>query len=152
MKHSNMKHSNMKQIPYYIPDDIIREHILPYTYEPQPKSLCDDIRNFHNIFHELETMYESIYQNGYENEYIDWLDNDISRFMNQDFPTMFGYRDFYLQFYRRMYRLQYAHNNKIISFFENEDLNPFRTKIQRRIALMTPSERNDLKSFLVEIN
>ena len=147
-----MKHSNMKQIPHYIPDDIIREHILPYTYEPQPKSLCDDIRNFYVVSHDLKTMYETIYHNGYENEHRDWLENDIGRFMNEDFPTMFGYREFYLQFYRRMYQLQHAHNSKIISFFGIEESNPFTTKIQRRMALMTPSERDKLKSFLVEIN
>ena len=30
-----------------IPIDIIREHILPYTYDPQSQELCDDIRSFY---------------------------------------------------------------------------------------------------------
>ena len=29
-----------------LPFDIIREHIIPYTYKPQPKSLCRDIETF----------------------------------------------------------------------------------------------------------
>lgn len=30
-----------------IPIDIIRENIIPYTYTPQPKELCKDIRSFY---------------------------------------------------------------------------------------------------------
>ena len=142
----------MKQILDRIPEDIIREHILPYTYIPQSKNLCDDIRDFYVVSHELEMMYETIYKDGYENEAKDWLSNDISRFMNKDYPTMLGYQQFYLQFYRRMYQLKNADDNKIISFFENEISNPFPAVIQRRIALMTPLERSNLKAFVTEIN
>lgn len=141
----------MQDILDSIPDDIIREHILPYTYEPQPKTLCDDVRNYNHVLNELKAMYATIYSNGYNNEDNDWLSNDIERFMNEDFPTMFGYRDFFLQFYRRMFLLQHANENKIISLLNTETFK-MSTKVPRQIALMTPSEREDLNTFLIEIN
>ena len=142
----------MKQLLQRIPDDIIRENILPYTYIPQPKELCEDIRDFYVVLNELKSMYETIYKNGYENEADEWLSNDISRFMNEDHPTMLGYTQFYLQFYQRMYQLKNANVNKMISFFVNEELNELSTGIQRRLALMTPLERYRMKKFLIEIN
>jgi hypothetical protein len=96
-------------------------------------------------------MYATMYSNGYDNEDNDWLSNDIERFMNEDFPTMFGYRDFFLHFYRRMFLLQHANENKIISLLNTESVR-VSTNVPRQIALMTPSEREDLKTFLIEIN
>jgi hypothetical protein len=40
-----------------LPIDIIREEILPYTYQPQPKELCNDIRSFYNIRDYLYKLY-----------------------------------------------------------------------------------------------
>lgn len=146
-----MIYNMMQDILDSIPEDIIREHIIPYTYEPQPKTLCDDVRNYYDVLNELKAMYATIYSNGYDNEDNDWLSNDIERFMNEDFPTMFGYRDFFLQFYRRMFLLQHANENKIISLLSTESIR-MSTNVPRQIALMTPSEREDLKTFLIEIN
>jgi len=135
-----------------IPDDVLRECIIPYTYAPQPKELCEDIRNYFEVSNDLFDMYRKEYINGYENEDKEWLINDITRFMNQDQATMYGYIDYYIHFFRRMYRLQNADRDKIIKFFENSELYPFPRDINRNIALMTPAERKQLRDFIMRIN
>ena len=84
-----------------IPDDIIREYIIPYTYNSQSPELCADINSFYNTYNSLNNKYELVY--GLGNDSKDWLSNDICRFLNNDFPTMLGYRDFYINIYRRIY-------------------------------------------------
>jgi hypothetical protein len=135
-----------------IPDDVLRECIIPYTYAPQSKELCEDIRNYFEVSNDLFDMYRKEYINGYENEDKDWLINDITRFMNQDQATMYGYIDYYIQFFRRMYRLQNADRDRIINFFKNSELYPFPRDINRNIALMTPVERKQMKNFIMRIN
>lgn len=134
-----------------IPDDIIREHILPYTYSPQPKYICDDIRDYSKTHEELRQMYKLTYQSGYEGEDLEWLSNDIARFMNEDEGTLYVYNDFYIQFYRRMFRFQDADRDKIISYISNEESFPYPQDINRNLALMIPSERVQLKRFLARV-
>jgi len=40
-----------------IPMDVMINHILPYTYEPQPKTLLQDIKNFVEDFNLVENCY-----------------------------------------------------------------------------------------------
>jgi hypothetical protein len=40
-----------------IPTDIITNIILPFLYNPQPKILLDDIKNFYLTFSKLENFY-----------------------------------------------------------------------------------------------
>ena len=92
-----------------LPIDIIREEILPYTYQPQPKELCNDIRSFHNIRDYLYKLYYDRWFHTFqyeENADLNWLDNDICRFFNDDNATMFGYTDNCLNKYKRSFILK----------------------------------------------
>lgn len=44
-----------------IPIEIFREHILPYTYNPQPIALCEDIRSYVLTKNTLVDLYECNY-------------------------------------------------------------------------------------------
>ena len=73
-----------------LPIDIIREEIIPYTYTPQPKELCKDIRSFYNIRDYLCKLYYDRWFHTFhyeENADLNWLDNDICRFFNDDIAT-----------------------------------------------------------------
>jgi len=92
-----------------LPIDIIREEILPYTYQPQPKELCNDIRSFYNIRDYLYKLYYDRWLHTFqfeENADLNWLDNDICRFFNDDRATMFGYTDNCLNKYKRNFNLK----------------------------------------------
>jgi|UniRef100_A0A6C0D2B2 hypothetical protein len=59
----------------YLPDDIIINHVIPYTYLPQPKELLLDIRSFTSDLDFVDMNYMTLY-----NEYI--LLHDLIKFCN----------------------------------------------------------------------
>ena len=79
-----------KNLLYRLPIELMREHIIPFTYNPQPDFLLKDIRNFTSFRCEIFDLYKTLYPN-YENlrEIMEWVSNDISRFNNQDIPLMY---------------------------------------------------------------
>jgi hypothetical protein len=134
-----------------IPFDIIREHILPYTYQPQPSELCRDIRNFYIIRHTLLVIYRTYYLT--DDEDIEWLTNDIDRFMNADVPMMFGgLVDQYIEFFKRLYMYSNCTPNHQISAFVtkiNDSNNRF-TECNVKLALMKPDERIQFCHWLMK--
>lgn len=86
-----------------LPIEIMREHIIPFTYNPQPEFLVKDIRDFTSFRCELYELYKTLYPD-YENsrDIMDWVSNDISRFNNQDIPLMYGYSDKHYEYWRRL--------------------------------------------------
>ena len=130
-----------------LPDDVIREHILPYTYQPQSPLLCADIRSFYNTYNNMCHIYSLAYP--LHNESKEWLSNDIQRFLNDDFATMYGYRLFYINAYRRMFMNQDKNVDTIIAcILKNDKTVPNDIKIH--IGLMTPQERLQLEDFLMD--
>lgn len=132
----------------HLPDELIRECVLPYSYSPQPPELCADIRSFHNTYTNICEIYDLAYP--VDDESKEWLSNDIVRYLNDDFATMYGYRLFYINVYRRIYMNRQKHADNIIKCIKKmEDAYPIDIKIH--IALLTPQERLHLEDFLMEI-
>jgi hypothetical protein len=131
-----------------LPDDVIREHILPYTYEPQSPLLCDDIRSFYNTYNNMYQVYSLAYPSNNENK--ESLSNDITRFLNDDFATMYGYRKFYINTYRRYFMNRNKEIDKIIRCIQNTQTK-IPNDIQINIGLMTPEERCRLERFLMTL-
>lgn len=132
-----------------IPQDIMRECILPYTYNPQPSELCEDIRDYFESSNQMFDLYLETHRTPQDAR--DWLSNDICRFMNQDQATMWGYTDFFIQFYRRVYLMRDADRAQIAAFIERTLNFPFPIDINRHIAMMTPPERKQLWSYLTMV-
>ena len=88
-----------------IPDDIIREYILPYTYDLQSPILCNDIRNYFESTQYLQDLYKKRYIDD-AIEQVSWLSNDIERFMNEDVGTMYAIMPFFHNCLTRLYSLR----------------------------------------------
>lgn len=67
-------------------------NILSYTYEPQAKSLLQDIRDFHESKRTIDAIYLEKWGQFVNENPRDWIINDIFIFMNDNIPSMFGYR------------------------------------------------------------
>ena len=86
-----------------LPIEIIREHIFPYTYKPQPEFLLKDIKDFYSFRSEIYDLYTSFYID-YDNptKIMKKISNDIFRYMNCDVPLIYGYSDKHYEFWRRL--------------------------------------------------
>lgn len=61
-----------------LPVDIIREHIVPYTYLPQTKEFCDNVKSFISSKARLRQLYCDRWKDAFhyeENADLNWLDN-----------------------------------------------------------------------------
>jgi hypothetical protein len=140
--------SNLWHLMQKIPDDVIRECILPYTYSPQPPQLCADIRSFYNTYIGIREIYQLAYP--LDDERNEWLSNDIGRYLNNDFATMHGYRIFYLNVYRRIFMNHQKNTDDIIECIKKTEENNYPNDIKIHIGLLTPNERSTLKDFLMD--
>jgi hypothetical protein len=75
----------MKQYIDKLPFEVVFNHIIPYTYSPQPKILLEDIRNYVYTFNLISSIYYNrwiVFWGEEENEDKFWLCNDIYRFVD----------------------------------------------------------------------
>ena len=133
----------------HLPDELIRECVLPYSYCPQDPKLCADIRSFHNTYTNMSEIYELAYP--LDGESKEWLSNDIVRYLNNDFATMHGYRLFYINVYRRIFMNRQKHTDNIIKCIKNIEEHSYPNDIKIHIGLLTPNERLYLEDFLMEV-
>lgn len=131
-----------------LPIEIIREHIIPYTYNPQPEELCKDIRSFYCVREHLCDAYYERWKNIEPGEYINWLENDIIRFLNNDKATMWGYTENYIEKISRLYLLK-DKNQIEIRLYIHKKVMFFETKyaINIFLGILTPDERIELIKF-----
>lgn len=64
-----------------LPKDIIMNHILPFTYNTQPKYLCKDIKSYRYTYFKLIDIYNFILTNSnnvYHYDLLDYIGIDIS--------------------------------------------------------------------------
>jgi hypothetical protein len=80
----------MKQYIDKLPFEVVFNHIIPYTYSPQPKILLEDIRDYVYTFNLISSIYYNrwiVFWGEEENEDKFWLCNDIYRFVDDSkFP------------------------------------------------------------------
>ena len=135
-----------------LPLEIIITHIIPYTYEFQTKELINDIHSFYNVKEYLKKVYYERWKNTFEYEInadLNWLDNDINRFFNEDVPTMLGYKNNCIEKYKRLYIL---HNKKV------EKIHKYISKRRKAIqninillGILNPIERIKLIDFALSL-
>ena len=135
-----------------LPIEIIREHILPYTYEPQLQELCDDIKSFNICKLYLRRLYYERWKDSFHDEKdadVNWLDNDLSRYINDDKATMIGFTDNCIAKYSRIFTLKNK-NKKTVSDYIHK-YTGYGTKalnsIHIQLGILTPKEREDFITF-----
>ena len=133
-----------------LPIEIIREHIIPYTYNCQSIELCNDIKSFNETkLYLLYLYFQKYYFIQDDNLWLEWLDNDILRFINTEIPDTYGLENFYLPLYRRLPLI----NDKSDKFIRDYVFNYMKNfevmrHIQTNIGLLDTEEREYLIQFI----
>lgn len=135
-----------------LPVDIIREHIFPYTYQLQSKELCNDIISFHNCKLHLKKMYYERWKDSFDYEEdadINWLDNDLGRFFNDDRATMLGFTDNCIVKYSRIFGLKNNNRKTVSSYIIHHTGRGSKAadSINIQLGILTPKEREEFISF-----
>ena len=121
-----------------LPDDVIMNHILPYTYVTQPRRLLNDIRSFTTDYNLVESVYMTQF-----NELI--LLNDLLRFLYINITPSYGINNIFENVLRRHFYMKnksdaYLITQVRVNFHRNVGVNTER-KIRVIWGLMTPWER-----------
>jgi len=136
-----------------LPIDIIREHILPYTYEPQSKELCDDIKSFNICMLYLRSLYYDRWKHSFhyeEDADMNWLDNDLSSYFNDEQAIMLGFTENCIAKYSRIFALKNK-NKKLVTNYIRK-YTGYGTKVMNSIniqmGILTPKEREHFILFV----
>ena len=100
----------------------LKYYILNYVYNPQPTSLLEDIKSYHNDRYEISCFYKFLFEDMaifHAEDWIDWLSNDLYSFMNDYIPTMYGYTP---NFYKKMLRIPIINPQYREMFFGKKSL------------------------------
>ena len=138
-----------------IPEEVVRENIIPYTYKTQSRELLDDIISFIYTKEILIELYLETWHEWEDEPYMDWLSNDISRFFNEDQATMLGYVDSNINKFKRLFKIFYKNydKGKIIKFISKME-SPQTLSIfhfNTYLGILTTSERLDFLRFITKI-
>jgi len=131
-----------------LPEDVIINHILPYTYKLQPIKFLNDIRSFVTDY----SLIESIYMTQF-NEII--LLHDLLRFLYINISPSYGIENIFDTVLRRHFCLknkneEFLINIVIICFHRNIDINIER-KIKIIWGLLRPNERTQfINKYIIE--
>ena len=118
-------------------EDIIREHILPYSYDTKPKKLLRDIRSIHTDYSIIDNYY--LYEYNY-----DILLHDLVWFCNSEEDPNLILVDNYITILSR----HFLNHGKSREHFMNihyllyYNRNIGQSQIRFLFGLMTPIERN----------
>lgn len=131
-----------------LPEDVVINHIIPYTYQLQPIRLLYDIRSFVNDY----ALVESIYMTQF-NALI--LLNDLLRFCYINVSPSYGIENIFDNVLRRHYCIsgkseEYVINRVHLNFHRNVEVRTER-KIKFIWGLLTRQERTQfINKYLLD--
>uniref|UniRef100_A0A6C0LBQ6 Uncharacterized protein n=1 Tax=viral metagenome TaxID=1070528 RepID=A0A6C0LBQ6_9ZZZZ len=131
-----------------LPEDVIMNHILPYTYLPQPPRLMMDVRSFYTDFSILENAYT------YDFNY-DVLIYDMICFCNRSRIPSYNTHNSFVKLLNRMFRMKKwtystCNNFVFVVFHRDVVLNPER-KIKFLWGMLNPRERTlFINNYVIE--
>lgn len=121
-----------------IPNDIIINHIIPFTYEVQSKILLKDIQSFYKDYERVINYYSFDY-----NDYV--LCNDLIRFVNNNYFLNSYSNNIEKLFERSYFYCNIINKEEFIISIENNIYNNYTVnpnKVSRIIfGLLKPYER-----------
>jgi hypothetical protein len=121
-----------------IPNDIIINNIIPYTYNIVSKDLLYDIRSFAKDY----SLLENVYSYGYS---FDILIYDLICFCNRSRLPTYRINPWFSLLLKRNFKFKKYTNSQLnkyifIAFYRDSIFNPLR-KIRCLLAALTPIER-----------
>ena len=130
-----------------LPFDVIINHILPYTYKPQPNNLLTDIRSHYADYGILDNVYMTQY-----NEFI--LLSDLIKFCGRCLNPYYGMNNKFDAILRRHINIIYKNEEKLINMvrlnFDRNIENNTERKIKFIWGLLTPFERSEfINKFII---
>jgi hypothetical protein len=131
-----------------IPEDVVVNHIIPFTYEKQPANLLQDIRSFYTDFSTLENAYSYHYN-------FSILFHDLICFCNRSRIPNYNMNDFFGIVLKRLFKLQTWEYDKLnvfvfVLFHRDAVVHPLR-KIRFLWGILTPTERTRfINNFVLE--
>ena len=136
-----------------LPEELIVNEIMPFTYKKQPHELMTDLVSFHQTRDHLYDLYEEKWDMYPDENYVDWLSNDISRFMNNDIPTMVGISDGNIEKMKRIPFFRDKSDQFIYQFVSYDMIHVFSSETDINICLgcLMPCERLQLLTFIHSI-
>ena len=138
---------NLKLL-HSLPDDIIINHIIPYTYMIKPYKHLRDIRSYTSDYNTIDNYYLFEYNN-----YV--LMNDFALFCNNQRYLIIGINIYFLNIIKRNFMLQNKLDNEVYSYIEQNFHNNVFKNIERKIkllwGLLRPRERtNFINEFIIK--
>jgi hypothetical protein len=136
----------MNKIWRTLPQDIVTQHIMPYTYREQPPQLLRDIRSYYADYTLVDEYYSANY-----NEYM-WL-NDIVCFFT--LPHFHSTKNGVEKILKRHIKYKDTENSALIEtvfdlYYKNIGRN-IEPKIRFLWGLLLPAERAQfINKFLLE--
>jgi len=127
-----------------LPVDIVRHHIIPYTYNTQNKKLLDDIQNYYDTKQAIIVLYNESWKKYLDDPDIseyesnEWLINDLFAYSNNYYPGMYGFVKSFYNIFRRLFLKKIKDIEKYVSKLEKK---PTNTQINIFWGLFTPEER-----------
>ena len=128
----------------YLPLELWINHILPFIYKPQDKTLLRDIENYGESLKWIKAIYEK-YHGLLDRD--DWLINDLFGYLNDWQPTMCGYLPSFYQVWFRCYRFSQGMEGSYIKWCTSclDDLDKEEELIEKYITWLEtePSDRQN---------
>ena len=96
---------NLQELLDNLPLELIFK-IQTYILRPQPKKLLYDIKHY-KVSKKLGLqLYKIRFQNEINpKEYLNWFSNDISKYLNEDIATIYGFVEKYYDTFMRLYQI-----------------------------------------------
>jgi len=137
----------MQKLIDRLPFDVIVNHILPYTYNPQPKNLLLDIRSYVNDYALVESVYITQY-----NEFV--LLHDLKKYCGAYLNPYFGMNNNFYSILRRHVSIKNQSEETLINMVRNNFQRNLEINTERKVkfvwGLLTPTERTDfINNFIL---
>jgi len=142
-----------------LPREVLN-YLIPFTYCPQPKALCQDIRSYHKTINTLTQHYlKKFGSSDFPGlDATEWLSNDIVRYLNHNNPTVndallqpelraAALEPFYLEVYGRHYLTRHLTPEYMREYIPRIDHKLYPRDIKILVGLLRPKERINLMTF-----
>lgn len=131
-----------------LPEDVIYQKIIPFTYLPQNTELLKDIENFVKSKKIVLDIYEKYFDFDGREEYKHWLLNNLDNFINHNVPTFSYLTQHYIGICKRHFNLKNKSNSQVVEYVKYLEKKTYPELWQNHISIFeTPTNSHWHRSF-----